>query len=152
MEWGNHATGTVPYCYIGMRVITPTVPLKCPECGLRKKESEKMRLHRATEHYSHVLLNADNKVPKIFEKINYPCKLLIWECPGARRHRVSTQTLIIGITESRYHRYGRVVVSIVDRHQSGSGPGYAKMTPIRPDPDPQHCYRWPVINGSDLYR
>jgi hypothetical protein len=60
-----------------MRVITPTVPLKCPECGLRKKESEKMRLHRATEHYSHVLLNADNKVPKIFEKINYPCKLLI---------------------------------------------------------------------------
>jgi hypothetical protein len=45
--------------------ITPTVPLKCPECGMRKKESEKMRLHRATEHYSHVLLNADHKVQNI---------------------------------------------------------------------------------------
>ena len=45
--------------------ITPTVPLKCPECGMRKKESEKMRLHRATEHYSHLLLNGDHKVQNI---------------------------------------------------------------------------------------
>jgi hypothetical protein len=37
---------------------------------MRKKESEKMRLHRATEHYSQLLLNADHKVPKIFEKMN----------------------------------------------------------------------------------
>jgi hypothetical protein len=50
LEWGSNAT----------------VPLKCPECGMRKKESEKMRLHRATEHYSHVLLNADHKVQNMY--------------------------------------------------------------------------------------